>query len=653
MDALPRRFQAFLQFTQRILAGADHDVVHGQHLRLAAVTDTDVQAFVVDLQVLNTVEHLHLLVLQSRAVNPAGGLAQAVTDLGGLALQQEYLPRRRMGLGLDPGHAAACLESGVDPPLLPERLAVLTGGYALVHQELRHVEADTTGPDHRHAAAHRLALQKHVQVAQHLGMFHPGNRRQPRRDPRGEDNLVVTASHQLFHIYTGVETQLDMSGLQFALEITQGFEELLFARHSFSDVELATDLAGRIKQRHLVPALGRHRGRGQPGRTGANHGNFLHLSNWQIVEFGFMARPRVHQATGELAAEGMVEAGLVAANAGIDFIRPASGSLVDEIRIRQERSRHGNHIGVTVSEDLLSHFRRIDTIGGDQGNTYRTAQLGRDLAERRPGNLGGNGGNACLMPADTGVDDRRAGLFDGLGQLDDFLPGAAALHQVEHRQAKNDDEVRSYRLAHPSYDFHRQAHAVLIAAAPTVGPVVGVGRQELVNEIPFRAHDLDAIVFSLPGQHRARDEVTDLFLDPFLIQFLGLERIDRCLDRARRYLLGAVGVASGMENLHADLATGLVNGPGNDPVLERFFLGGQLGGAGVHAALVIRSDPARHHQAHTATGTLGKICRHTLETTGLFLEARVHRPHQGTVAQRGKTQVQRGQQMRVMRGGHW
>jgi hypothetical protein len=30
----------------------------------------------------------------------------------------------------------------------------------------------------------------------------------------------------------------------------------------------------------------------------------------------------------------------------------------------------------------------------------------------------------------------------------------------------------------------------------------------------------------------------------------------------------------------------------------------------------------------------------------------VHRAHQGTVAQRGETQVQRGQQVRVMGGGH-
>ncbi len=92
--------------------------------------------------------------------------------------------------------------------------------------------------------------------------------------------------------------------------------------------------------------------------------------------------------------------------------------------------------------------------------------------------------------------------------------------------------------------------------------------------------------------------------------------------------------------------------PGNDLVLEGFFLGGQLGRAGINATFIVRPDPAGHHQAHAAAGALGEIRRHALEATRLLLETGVHRPHQGAVAQRSKAEVQRGQQMRVMRGGH-
>ncbi|MNQ98489.1 hypothetical protein D3C85_1141820 [compost metagenome] len=107
-----------------------------------------------------------------------------------------------------------------------------------------------------------------------------------------------------------------------------------------------------------------------------------------------------------------------------------------------------------------------------------------------------------------------------------------------------------------------------------------------------------------------------------------------------------------MEDLHADLAARLVHRAGHDLVLERFFLGGQLGCAGVNATLVVRADTASDHQAHTTTGTLGEVRRHALEAPRFFFQTGVHRAHQGAVAQRGKTQVQRGQQVRVMSGGH-
>ncbi|MNF11514.1 hypothetical protein D3C80_2127480 [compost metagenome] len=77
-------------------------------------------------------------------------------------------------------------------------------------------------------------------------------------------------------------------------------------------------------------------------------------------------------------------------------------------------------------------------------------------------------------------------------------------------------------------------------------------------------------------------------------------------------------------------------------MLERFFFGRQLGRTGIHPALVVRTDTAGDHQAHTTPGTLGEVRGHALETAGLLLETRVHRAHQGAVAQRGKTQVQRG-----------
>ena len=217
-----------------------------------------------------------------------------------------------------------------------------------------------------------------------------------------------------------------------------------------------------------------------------------------------MAGARVDQATGQLAAEGVIQARLVATDAGVDFIGAACSGLVDEVRVGEERPRHRDHVGIAFGQNLLGDFRGVDAVGGDQRNAHRTAQLGRDFAERRTRHLGGDGRNPRFVPADTGVDDGRTGLLDGLGQRDDFFPGAAAFHQVEHRQAEDNDEVRPDRFTHPADDFHRQAHAVFVAAAPAVGAVVGVGGEELVNEITFGAHDFDAVVFGVfaPGSNR-------------------------------------------------------------------------------------------------------------------------------------------------------
>src|SRR5690606_30501793 len=79
--------QTVVQLAQRLLTGADDDGVHFQQLRLAT-GNADVQAGVIDLQVLDVVDHLHVLALQAGTVDPAGGLAEAVADLGLFALQQ-------------------------------------------------------------------------------------------------------------------------------------------------------------------------------------------------------------------------------------------------------------------------------------------------------------------------------------------------------------------------------------------------------------------------------------------------------------------------------------------------------------------------------------------------------------------------------------
>ena len=70
MHAPAGRQQAVLQLAQWVLAGADDHGIHRQHLRLA-LGNADMQAGVVDPEI-HGIHHLHLLVLQAGAMDPAG-----------------------------------------------------------------------------------------------------------------------------------------------------------------------------------------------------------------------------------------------------------------------------------------------------------------------------------------------------------------------------------------------------------------------------------------------------------------------------------------------------------------------------------------------------------------------------------------------------
>ena len=84
--------QPLHQLPRRLLPRADHHVVDRQHLLLTV--NTDMQTGIIDFQVLAAGQHVHALLAQPEAMDPARGLAQARAHTRGLALQQIHLARR-------------------------------------------------------------------------------------------------------------------------------------------------------------------------------------------------------------------------------------------------------------------------------------------------------------------------------------------------------------------------------------------------------------------------------------------------------------------------------------------------------------------------------------------------------------------------------
>jgi hypothetical protein len=251
------------------------------------------------------------------------------------------------------------------------------------------------------------------------------------------------------------------------------------------------------------------------------------------------------------------------------------------------------------------------------------------------------------VPADAGIDDVGAGLLDGLRHGHHLVPGAAALDQVEHRQAEDDDELGADAGAHGADHFEAEAHAVFQAAAPAVVAVVGVRHEELVDQVALGAHDLDTVVVGELAHRRALRVVGDGFLDFLFRQRMRRRRIDRRLERRGRHRAFGVGVAPGMQDLHADLAAVLVHGVGDDAVFGGFRLVVEDRCALHHDAVGIRREAAGDDEADAALRPRRVEGRHASVAVADVLQAGMHRSHQDAVLQRGEAEVERRQQVRV------
>ena len=363
-----------------------------------------------------------------------------------------------------------------------------------------------------------------------------------------------------------------------------------------------------------------------------------------------MARTRVDQAGSDLAAKGVVQTGLVAADAGVDVLCAARGSLVDELRVCQEGARHAHHVGLATGQHFFGHLRGVDAVGGHQRNTYFALELLRDPGKRGARHLGGNGGNARLVPANAGVQDGHARLLQRLRELHHFGLRGAAFDQIEHGQAEDDDEVGAHPGARAAHDLQREADAVFVAAAPCVVTLVGLCGNEFVDEVALRAHDLHAVVARALRERGGIGVVFDRLLHLRTRQRMGAEWADGGLQATRRHQLGVVGVTAKVQDLHADLATRVMHRLGHHLVLVGLGLRGHGRATRHGAGAFVGRNATGHDQPHAATRALGIEGGHALEALGGFFQPHVHGAHEHAVLERGEAQIQGREQVGI--SGH-
>ena len=138
-----------------------------------------------------------------------------------------------------------------------------------------------------------------------------------RNDSRRQHDVVETA--QVLDVRAPAEPHVDAEPREARAVIPQRLGELFLAGNAPREVELSADLGGGIEQRHVVTALGGRHGARHPGWAGADHRDLLHRRRLQH-DHRFVAGKRIDEARRDLALEDLVEAGLVAADAGVDFV---------------------------------------------------------------------------------------------------------------------------------------------------------------------------------------------------------------------------------------------------------------------------------------------------------------------------------------------
>jgi hypothetical protein len=522
-----------------------------------------------------------------------------------------------------------------------------------MRDQFGHVETDATRAQDGHALPDRLSAQDGVDVGHHLGVVDAVDGRAARLDAGGHHHLVETLGAQQGRVDACVQPQRDAQHVDPAAVVAQRLVELFLARDALGQVELAPDLAAGVEQRDLVAALRRHRGRGQPGGAGADHRDALAHGHRPVVQQGLVAGARVDQAADLLAtAEGVVQAGLVAGDAGVDLVLAPLCGLVHQLGVGQHRARHRHQVGIAARQHGLGHRRHVDAVAGDHRHAQVLAQPARDLRERGTWHHGSDGRHRRFVPAEVGADDGGAVGLHGLGQRHHLVPRQSAVQHVHRGNAEDDDEVGPDGGAHALHHLAREAHAVVPRAAPAVVAQVGLLDQKGADQVAARADDLHAVVAGQTGHCGALRKVGDLLLDAGFIQFVRCVAADARLHRRRRHAVRRAGQRPHVQDLQADLHVGVgrVHGGGDLPVLLGLGRRGQLA---ADAGLFVGGDAASDDHAHAAARAFGVVRGHAFEAVGCFFQPGVHRAHQDAVLQPREAQVQGREDMRVAGGaGH-
>jgi hypothetical protein len=177
-------------------------------------------------------------------------------------------------------------------------------------------------------------------------------------------------------------------------------------------------------------------------------------------------------------------------------------------------------------------------------------------------------------------------------------------------------------------------------AAPRASARSLVRGRELVDQVAFRAHDLDAVVAGFARQRGGDGVIVDGAQDVRLAHAARDAGIDGRGDGRRADVALVRPIAAGVQDLQRDSASRRV-----DSIRDGLVLGQLLGliedrRAGLHQPFLVGRGPTRDDQRHAALRPLLVEALHPLHRPVERLEPRVHGPHDDAVGEHREAEIE-------------
>ena len=360
----------------------------------------------------------------------------------------------------------------------------------------------------------------------------------------------------------------------------------------------------------------------------------------QGAELELIAGARVDHARHAAIEDRAVDARLVARDAHVD--RTTAGRiprLVHDLRIRQERPGERHEIGVAGCEHLLGESDRVDPVGRDHGHIDRVRHSPRPRPPRAMGHERLDGRGSRLVPAHADVQSIHcAAGGQPSGKFEHLVQRRATLDERSPRHPEHDRLLGAAGRPHRRRHRQREPHPPLGVPAPLVVAQVGRRREELVDQVALRAHDLDAVEAELAGPSGPAREVVDRHEHLLAGQrprlAAAVARVHGRGRHRRQPERRLVRVPAGMEELEqheAPDAVDRVRHPRKLRSVRVLVDEAVVAPAGADAA---DRRPAGHDQPRSAQDPLAVERSQSSPAVVETLEPEVHRAHHDPVGQR-------------------